>query len=111
MGLVGPPGEAGEKGDQGLPGVQGSPGLQGEPVSVCPAPRGKIVLEGVGKAEMGLDWVWGIGKPGSRTIGIVSGEKGGLPLGDLKVVSEVEGLLLRGLVWGMCLDHVDEPHQ
>ena len=44
IGLIGPPGEAGEKGDQGLPGVQGPPGLQGEPVSVCPVLSGKIVF-------------------------------------------------------------------
>ena len=80
-------------------------------MSVRPAPRGKIVFEGDGKAEMGLIWVWGIGKPGSPIIGIVSEGNGGLHLGDLKVVSGVEGLLLRRLVWGMCLDHKDEPHQ
>ena len=53
----------------------------------------------------------GVGKPGSRTIGIVSEGNVGLYLGDLKVVTGVEGLLLRRLVWGMCLDHKDEPHQ
>ena len=69
--------------------MQGSPGLQGEPVSVRPAPRGKIVFEGDGKAEMGLVWVWGIGKPGSRIIGIVSEGNGGALSGGLE-----------GCVWG-----------
>ena len=70
-------------------------------MSVRPASRGKIVFEGDGKAEMGLVWVWGVGKPGSRTKGIVSEGNVGLCLGDLMVVSGVEGLLLRGLVWGI----------